>query len=59
MDNLFICRDGLYDSLISNIALAISVRKSGKTVGILFTGDALYCLCNGMIKYPASLGGWR
>jgi hypothetical protein len=55
MDNLFICRDALYDSLISNIALAISVRKTGKAVGMLFTGDALYCLCNGVIKYPDSL----
>lgn len=57
MENLFICRDALYDSLISNIALAISVRKTGKAVGMLFTGDALYGLCNGVIKYPDSLSG--
>jgi hypothetical protein len=57
MDILFICRDGLYDSLINHLAWSISLCKGGKTVGILFTGDALHCLCNGMINYPDSLAG--
>jgi peroxiredoxin family protein len=57
MDILFICRDALYDSMISNLTLAISFRKSGKTVGVLFTGDALHGLCDEIIKYPASLSG--
>ena len=57
MDILFICRDALYDSMISNLTLAMSFWKSGKTVGVVFTGDALYGLCNGIIRYPASLSG--
>ena len=57
MDILFICRDALYDSMISNLTLAMSFRKSGKTVGVVFTGDALYGLCNGIIRYPTSLSG--
>lgn len=57
MDILFICRDGLYDSLINNLVSSISLHKAGKTVGILFTGDALQCLCNGTIQYPDSLAG--
>jgi peroxiredoxin family protein len=57
MDVLFICREGLYDSLINNLAWSISLRKVGKTVGILFTGDALHGLCNGTMKYPDSLTG--
>jgi peroxiredoxin family protein len=57
VDILFICRDALYDSMISNLTLAMSFRKSGKTVGVVFTGDALHGLCNGIIRYPASLSG--
>jgi len=57
MDTLFICRDALYDSVINNLSLAMSFRKAGKTVGVVFTGDALYGLCNGIIRYPASLSG--
>jgi len=55
VDILFFCRDALYDSLINNLTLAMSLQKGGKTTGIVFTGDALHCLCNGMIKWPNSL----
>lgn len=57
MDILFICRDALYDSMISNLTLAMSFRKSGKRVGVVFTGEALHGLCNGIIRYPVSLSG--
>lgn len=57
MDILFICRDALFDSMISNLTIAVSFCKSGKTVGVVFTGDALLSLCNGIIRYPASLSG--
>jgi peroxiredoxin family protein len=57
MDILFICRDALYDSMINNLTLAISFRKAGKTVGVIFTGDALHGLSNEVIRYPASLSG--
>jgi len=57
MDILFICRDALFDSMINNLILAMSFRKTGKTVGVIFTGDALHGLCNEIIKYPASLSG--
>lgn len=57
MDILFICRDALYDSMINNLSLAMSFRKAGKTVGVVFTGEALYDLCHEIIKYPASLSG--
>ncbi len=57
MDILFICRDALYDSMINNLTLAMSFRKSGKIVGVVFTGAALHGLFNEMIRYPASLSG--
>jgi peroxiredoxin family protein len=57
VDVLFFCRDGLYDSLISNLVLAMSLRKVGKEVAIIFSGDALHDLCHGMIRYPDSLEG--
>lgn len=57
MDLFFICRDALYDSMMNNLTLAMSLRKAGKTVGVLFTGDALNGLCNEVIRYPASLSG--
>ena len=57
MDILFICRDALYDSMISNLTIAMSFCKTGKTAGVVFTGDALLGLCDGVISYPASLSG--
>jgi len=43
--------------MINNLTLAMSFRKAGKSVAILFTGDALHGLCNEVIRYPASLSG--
>ncbi len=57
MDIIFFCRDAFYDSLINNLTMAISAQKSGKAVGIIFTGDALNCLCRSVIKWPDSLSG--
>jgi peroxiredoxin family protein len=57
VDVLFFCRDGLYDSLITNLVLAISLRKIGKEVAVIFSGGALHDLCHGIIRYPDSLAG--
>jgi peroxiredoxin family protein len=43
--------------MISNLTIAMSFCKSGKTVGVVFTGDALLGLCNGIVRYPTSLSG--
>ncbi len=55
MDFLFFCRDGLYDSLINQLTLAMSFQKSGKKVGMVFTSDALKSLIHGGIRWPHSL----
>ena len=55
MDIIFFCRDAFYDSLINTLTVAMSAQKGGKTVGIVFTGDALNCLCSGVIRWPDSI----
>jgi len=57
MDMIFFCRDAFYDSLINTLTVAMSAQKAGKTAGIVFTGDALNCLCTGVIRWPESLSG--
>ena len=44
MDTLFICRDALANSLISNLVLAIEAKKAGAAVGVMFTEEALVAL---------------
>lgn len=44
MDTLFICRDALANSLISNLVLAMEARKAGADVGVMFTEEALAAL---------------
>ncbi len=55
MDILLFSREGLYDSLINHLVLAMSFQKSGKKVGIVFTGDALNCLSRGVVRWSGSL----
>ncbi len=44
MDMVLICRDGLENSVIGNVAVAMEAKRAGEDVGILFTEEALYCL---------------
>lgn len=44
MDVLFICRDALENSMVSNLAIAMEMKKSGTDVGVLFTQEALAAL---------------
>ena len=55
MDLLFICRDGLASSLISNLVLAMEAKKAGTNVGVLFTQEALAALCGGVFGWPREL----
>lgn len=57
MNILIICRDGLYTSLINSLSLAILLQKNGEKVKVIFTGEALYGLCNNTIIFPYSLSG--
>ena len=57
MDIVIFSRDATYDSLINNLTMAMSLEKAGKTVGIIFSGDALNCLCGGVIGWSKSLSG--
>ena len=44
MDMIFICRDALENSLISNLVMAIEAKKDGINVGVIFTQEALAAL---------------
>ncbi|BBO82025.1 hypothetical protein DSCO28_25910 [Desulfosarcina ovata subsp. sediminis] len=44
MDTIFICRDALANSLISNLVLAMEAKKAGAEVGVIFTEEALLAL---------------
>ena len=57
MDMIFFSKSALYDSLINCFVYAMAAKKSGKRVGIVFTGDALNCLCTGIMRWPGSLSG--
>ena len=51
MDLLLICRDGLENSLLENLVLAMEAKKSGTEVGVLFTQEALAIVS--LINAPA------
>jgi len=59
MDIILLCREGLFESVINNLAFAMAFRKAGKSVGVLFTGNALYCLCNGVMRWSNPLAGMQ
>ncbi len=43
-DLLLICRDGLANSLVSNLVLAIGAKRAGVDVSVFFTQEALQAL---------------
>lgn len=55
MDLLFIVRDGLASSLISNLLAALEAKNAKKDVAVLFTGDALATLSRGSFEWPREL----
>ncbi len=60
MKLLFICRDGLEDSLLSTVAMATEARKTsdGDEVGILFTGEAVAALAGQSFDWSPLLRDW-
>ncbi|MDP6347641.1 MAG: hypothetical protein QGH23_08120 [Dehalococcoidia bacterium] len=59
MDIVFICRDALASSLLSNILLAMEAQKAGKKTAVLFTEEALNALDGGVFLWPHGLQGQR
>jgi predicted peroxiredoxin len=57
MDMLFICRDALASSLISNLLLAIEAKRAGVDVGVVFTQEALQAVAGGNFNWPSELTG--
>ncbi len=57
MDILFICRDALGSSMVTNVALAIEAKKGGMDVGVLFTEEALAAATYGVFRWPQELLG--
>ncbi len=57
MDILFICRDALGSSIVTNLALAIEAKESGSDVGVLFTEEALAAVSGGVFRWPPELTG--
>lgn len=59
MDFIFICRDALASSLLSNLITAIEAHRGGKKVAVLFTQEALCALSTGTFLWPKGLQGQR
>jgi hypothetical protein len=57
MDLLLILRDALASSLAGTLLVAIEGVKTGRTVGVLFTEEALAALLNGTFSWPRELSG--
>lgn len=56
MDLLLICRDALENSVLTNLVMAIEVKKEGIDVGVLFTEEALMAIANqAVFDWSASL----
>ncbi|MDP6101485.1 MAG: hypothetical protein QGH66_08750 [Dehalococcoidia bacterium] len=55
MEVLFICRDALENSVVSNLAVAIEMKKSGTNVGVLFTEEALAAMAGGVMDWSPLL----
>jgi peroxiredoxin family protein len=51
MSTLLICRDGLEDAVLGNIALARAMARRGDEVGLVFTGEALAALDKGTFRW--------
>lgn len=57
MDVLFICRDALENSMVSNLAVAMEMKKGGSDVGVLFTQEALAVLTGQTADWSPLLRG--
>ncbi len=57
MDLVFIQREALANSLLSNLLLAIEAKKGGAQVGVIFTGEALAAMNGGVFLWPRQLTG--
>ncbi len=55
MDWVFICRDGLENSVIGNVAMAVEAAKAGSAASVLFTEEALAALCGGSLDWSRAL----
>jgi predicted peroxiredoxin len=59
VDMLFICRDALTSSLVSNLVLAMEANKVGADVGVIFTEEALAAVAKGVFRWPRELAEQR
>ena len=55
MDTILICRDALEDSVLSNIGMAMEVKKNGSEAAVVFTGEALAALAGGPFRWSPLL----
>lgn len=55
MDILFICRDALASSVVTNLALAQEAKKAGREVAVLFTEEALQAAAETVFRWPQEL----
>ena len=55
MDLLLICRDGLENSIIANLVLAMEAKKAGMEAAVLFTEEALAGLGGGALAWSPLL----
>ena len=52
---LFVCRDAREDSVLSNVVLALEMRKSGDDAAIVFTGESLRAIAGEARYWPPLL----
>jgi peroxiredoxin family protein len=57
MDLVFIVRDALASSAISNLVMAAKAGKAGREVAVLITQDALAAFADGSFEWPRALSG--
>lgn len=55
MDILFICKDAMENSLITNLVLAMRARKAGMNPAVLFTEEALAAVAGGTFGWSRLL----
>jgi hypothetical protein len=52
LDFLLVCHDADAASVVGNAILAVDAARSGRSVGILFSGEALLALIKGWFQWP-------
>ena len=55
MDLVFVCRESVGDSFLTNLLLAMEAKKEGKDVALLFTGEAIRILEDGVFRWSSEL----